>query len=746
MANYNYRDEGEGYNPRKDNPAAAKPAAKPVKMSGSPKQVAWAEKIIASKTKGAKTAGIRDEEWQATVKYITEKYGARGWIDMRDDHPASILHTMPRAAPAPAKAAEPTPAKTAASTADMVAKAVEQGIDPEVARKAGQLQDAIATVTDTDAKRRIRTLVMPLARDAGAAAKSGNVKQAHNLLDMAGEALQEISASSKPIAAKQILRSKAQEAGIPATDWATAEKIITKIGGDQMWNTLQTADPRVVARAALIAEMPEIEAKSEKQREYAESMRLRAVLDLESRYPRQANDAKKYGMLGKKMITPVEGADRETGIRALIRGMGTTYVDARNWIDYDVADLANDEDVRAGLTAAKPAAEPALRPVLQPSNEIAARIAAAKQRVAAIGSPAATADIEQLLERAEQAGEARARSLLKRAEGLLENFPDAPAETPSQQAQGITPEVMSKASELQDALAKVPAEEAQRLKRLINPIARDASQLAQAGDTQGAIRLLDQALEDVRSYTPPAPPTPPAPKVFAPPYRDEAPYDPRRDIPQRGVEQAFSRKMGKGVAYLKAQGAVSAPTRRPEPEPNWATLSAKEIAGKYADEMAQIVISAGETITAGLFEDAGAEFAANAAARNAGDLLRRRATQWTANHAQDIAETLAQAAETSASPHSIVEELATEYVEHAETVARTEMARVREEANLDIMRAQGAEKVQFIASEDERLCPVCGAHHGKVYDVHDAPVLPLHPNCRCTLVPYIDDEEVIMSP
>lgn len=47
---------------------------------------------------------------------------------------------------------------------------------------------------------------------------------------------------------------------------------------------------------------------------------------------------------------------------------------------------------------------------------------------------------------------------------------------------------------------------------------------------------------------------------------------------------------------------------------------------------------------------------------------------------------------------------------------------------------------RWVATLDRRSCLVCGNLDGKVYDkISDAPEIPLHYNCRCLLIPIIDD-------
>ncbi|MGL4730340.1 MAG: minor capsid protein [Clostridium sp.] len=53
----------------------------------------------------------------------------------------------------------------------------------------------------------------------------------------------------------------------------------------------------------------------------------------------------------------------------------------------------------------------------------------------------------------------------------------------------------------------------------------------------------------------------------------------------------------------------------------------------------------------------------------------------------------------------------------------------------------GCEEVQVWAAVDERTCDVCGEKHGNVYRINDCPTLPLHANCRCTILPIVDKDD-----
>lgn len=74
----------------------------------------------------------------------------------------------------------------------------------------------------------------------------------------------------------------------------------------------------------------------------------------------------------------------------------------------------------------------------------------------------------------------------------------------------------------------------------------------------------------------------------------------------------------------------------------------------------------------------------------------------------------------------------------AERIARTETMRAANAAAVDRYKSLGVEKVEFLAAWDDRTCPECEGKHGNIYPVDQAPTLPIHPNCRCTLAPVIE--------
>ncbi|MBC3516025.1 minor capsid protein [Neobittarella massiliensis] len=71
-------------------------------------------------------------------------------------------------------------------------------------------------------------------------------------------------------------------------------------------------------------------------------------------------------------------------------------------------------------------------------------------------------------------------------------------------------------------------------------------------------------------------------------------------------------------------------------------------------------------------------------------------------------------------------------------LARTETIHYLNDSALKAYKDSGVKKVQFWAAEDERTCPECGVLHGKEYPIDKAPILPVHPNCRCTYIPVVD--------
>ena len=73
-------------------------------------------------------------------------------------------------------------------------------------------------------------------------------------------------------------------------------------------------------------------------------------------------------------------------------------------------------------------------------------------------------------------------------------------------------------------------------------------------------------------------------------------------------------------------------------------------------------------------------------------------------------------------------------------LVRTETMHYLNDATLQRYKDAGVEYVQIWAAEDERTCETCGHQHEKIYLIDKCPVLPFHPNCRCTVIPVTDEK------
>lgn len=70
---------------------------------------------------------------------------------------------------------------------------------------------------------------------------------------------------------------------------------------------------------------------------------------------------------------------------------------------------------------------------------------------------------------------------------------------------------------------------------------------------------------------------------------------------------------------------------------------------------------------------------------------------------------------------------------------RSETMHYLNQSSVQAYKDSGIMKIEFWAAEDERTCLTCGAMHGKIYDIDKAPILPLHPLCRCCYLPVINE-------
>lgn len=81
-------------------------------------------------------------------------------------------------------------------------------------------------------------------------------------------------------------------------------------------------------------------------------------------------------------------------------------------------------------------------------------------------------------------------------------------------------------------------------------------------------------------------------------------------------------------------------------------------------------------------------------------------------------------------------------IARARVLARTEVIRAHHQANINSYKEAGVLGVKVIAefssADDDRVCPECEALDGKEYSLESAEALiPVHPQCRCTVIPEV---------
>jgi SPP1 gp7 family putative phage head morphogenesis protein len=77
-------------------------------------------------------------------------------------------------------------------------------------------------------------------------------------------------------------------------------------------------------------------------------------------------------------------------------------------------------------------------------------------------------------------------------------------------------------------------------------------------------------------------------------------------------------------------------------------------------------------------------------------------------------------------------------------IARTETIRAFHQATIQEYRNWAIEgvyvKAEWMTAGDDRVCDECNSLQGKIFTLDEIePLIPLHPNCRCIALPYIED-------
>lgn len=76
----------------------------------------------------------------------------------------------------------------------------------------------------------------------------------------------------------------------------------------------------------------------------------------------------------------------------------------------------------------------------------------------------------------------------------------------------------------------------------------------------------------------------------------------------------------------------------------------------------------------------------------------------------------------------------------AKRLVNTEVARVVNAGQMDVYRNSGVvDTVLYTATLEDNTCDTCADLDGKTFKLNDAPNIPQHPNCRCCLVPVVDN-------
>jgi SPP1 gp7 family putative phage head morphogenesis protein len=76
----------------------------------------------------------------------------------------------------------------------------------------------------------------------------------------------------------------------------------------------------------------------------------------------------------------------------------------------------------------------------------------------------------------------------------------------------------------------------------------------------------------------------------------------------------------------------------------------------------------------------------------------------------------------------------------ADSLVRTELAHIQTTAAQHRYKDYGIKQVQVWADEDERRCPICGKLHKEKYSIYVTMPVPVHPRCRCCIVPIVEED------
>lgn len=108
---------------------------------------------------------------------------------------------------------------------------------------------------------------------------------------------------------------------------------------------------------------------------------------------------------------------------------------------------------------------------------------------------------------------------------------------------------------------------------------------------------------------------------------------------------------------------------------------------------------------------------------------------------------LSQSIITGASPDKAIKNIAERMRvsrSQASRLVLTESTVIQAEATQQCLKDLGVEKYQVIATLDESTCPICQGMDGQIFKMSEydpgMTAEPFHPNCRCTHIPYYEDD------
>lgn len=74
----------------------------------------------------------------------------------------------------------------------------------------------------------------------------------------------------------------------------------------------------------------------------------------------------------------------------------------------------------------------------------------------------------------------------------------------------------------------------------------------------------------------------------------------------------------------------------------------------------------------------------------------------------------------------------------ADNIVRTELANIQTQAARQRYKDYGITEVELRVGKDERTCPICNKLDGTRYSINGKMPVPVHPKCRCCILPVID--------